>query len=169
MVITPHYTGTDPQALATALVANIKALSIMAANPQFQCDIYDALGPAPHHPLATAVNAGTTPTSTLPRETAVCLSYYATVNQPRKRGRVYLPAPILGNAAGARLGAGDVTRMLTFGPALFKNLPSGHVPVVFSRTNVATYPITNYWVDNEWDTVRSRGLVATTRSLGTVP
>lgn len=168
MVITPHYTGTDPAALATQLVTNIKAIT-RVNNASFTVNVYDATGPKPHHPLATAANAGITPVSALPREVALCLSYYATLNQPRKRGRVYLPAPILGMTPGLRPSAGDITALLGFGPALFKGLPSGVVPIVWSRKDLVAYPITNYWIDNEWDTVRSRGMNSTTRQQGTVP
>lgn len=169
LVITPHYTGTDHLAIANQLKTAIKALSSMGSNPSFTINMYDAQGVPPHHPLSTVTNAGTTPNSTIPREVAVCLSYYATVNQPRRRGRVYLPASILGFVAGSRVAAGDLTIALAWGPALFKALPAGSAAVVFSRKDNAAYPITNYWVDNEWDTVRSRGLKSTTRSLGTVP
>jgi hypothetical protein len=39
--------------------------------------------------------------------------------------------------------------------------------VVFSRTDGQARPVTNFWVDNEWDTVRARGLRSDTRILGT--
>lgn len=168
-VVTPHYTGTDPTALANTLKTQIKALSSMAANPSFTVNIYEAGTPPPHHPVATATNLGTTPNSTLPRETAICLSYYATLNQPRLRGRIYLPACMMPFTAAVRPNVGDLPLALQWGPALFKTLPTGTVAVVYSRVNHTTAPITNYWVDNEWDTVRSRGLKSTTRVLGTVP
>ena len=32
-----------------------------------------------------------------------------------------------------------------------------------------TSPVTNVWVDDEWDTIRSRGLKSTSRVTATVP
>lgn len=169
MVITPHYTGTDPQALADKLRDQLTAVTSWVSVPTITINVYLATGAPPHHPLASSVHTGAAATSVMPREVAICLSYYATLNQPRLRGRVYLPAPIMGMASGIRPAPGDLPRALNFGPALFKTLPAGHVPVVFSRVAGTSAPITNYWVDNEWDTVRSRGLISTTRSVGTVP
>jgi len=56
ILITPHYTGTDPTALGTQLKTNIKALTSMASNPAFTISMYDAQGAPPHHPLAVIVN-----------------------------------------------------------------------------------------------------------------
>jgi hypothetical protein len=106
----------------------------------------------------------------MPREVSLCLSYYATDNIPRKRGRVYLPNGVVSTTAGGLRPSGTVQgHALSFGPTLFKTLPPGHNPVVYSRMANAAYVITNYWVDDEWDTVRSRGLRGTTRTQGTVP
>lgn len=169
VMITPHYTSTDAAGLANALKTNIKALASMSTNPSFTVTIYDAQGPPPHHPLAIATNSGSTPTSTMPREVAVCVSYYAGFNQPRLRGRVYLPAGILNFTPAARVIAGELAIGTHWADALFKNIGTGNVAVVFSRKANLASPITNYWTDNEWDTVRSRGLVSTLRVVGTVP
>lgn len=54
--------------------------------------------------------------------------------------------------------------------AVFKtNMPQGHNWVIFSPTRNAMDGVSNYWVDDEWDIVRSRGLRGVTRQLGTVP
>ena len=55
------------------------------------------------------------------------------------------------------------------GNTLFKGLPTGHNAVVYSKALNQSFGISNFWVDNEWDTVRSRGLKADSRVLGTVP
>jgi hypothetical protein len=59
--------------------------------------------------------------------------------------------------------------VLTFGPTFGKTLPSGVAWVVWSRKDQVARPVTNYWCDDEWDTVRSRGLKAVTRQTGTIP
>jgi len=169
MLITPHYTGSDPAALANGLKTNLIANANVSTLIPFTINVYDAQGAPPHHPLATATQTGTPKTPIIPSEISLCLSYFATVNQPRKRGRLYLPVCLWESSPPVRPNAAALTRALSFGPTLFKSLPSGTVPVVFSRVTNTTNPITDYWVDDEWDTVRSRGLRATTRQTGTVP
>jgi len=51
---------------------------------------------------------------------------------------------------------------------LTKQLPASHNWVVFSRRNNASYGVSNIWADDEWDTVRTRGLRGTARSVGVV-
>lgn len=170
-LITPHYTGTDAAGLASALKANLLALAGVGATTSFTVNIYNAQGLPPHHPLATQVNSVTPGTSGGPREVCLCLSYYATLNQPRTRGRVYLPNGLING--GAQLGVRPTTTMrsaaLAWKGALSTGLPAGTVWVVYSRKNDSTAPVTNVWVNDEWDTVRSRGLRETARTLGTVP
>ena len=96
---------------------------------------------------------------------------YATKNQPRLRGRLYIPNGLI--SGGATIAGRPTTAQraaaLSFGPTLFKGLPAGVAPVVYSKKNDSAAVITDYWVDDEWDIVRSRGNRATTRSTGTVP
>jgi hypothetical protein len=48
-------------------------------------------------------------------------------------------------------------------------LPPSTFWVVYSRKTGGDAQVTNVWVDDEWDTVRSRGLRGTVRDLGTLP
>lgn len=100
-----------------------------------------------------------------PAEVALCLSYYAGANQPRTRGRIYLgpfasgvmderPPAVLRNAvlafASDISGAGGVD-------ALWQQV---------SKTTGARSDVTNWWVDNAWDTQRRRGAAPTGRLTG---
>lgn len=107
----------------------------------------------------------------LPNEVALCLSYKNTdtaVALPagRKRGRVYI-GPLHQNTLGAGGGLDQrpssvfMEDVIEAGEALADN--SNHQLAVWSRASGAVTPVTDMWVDNEWDTQRRRGLRATAR------
>lgn len=169
MTINPHYDGDSPQGLADVLVANLKANANIGATAPMTVKIYDAKKPPPSYPLATAVNGTGFLTTGWPREVALCLSYYASFNRPGFRGRLYLPQFMWGGALGQRPTTTQRTNAGLIANALFKGLPSGTIAVVFSKKAQTTAPINNWWVDDEWDTVRSRGQRPTARTTGTVP
>lgn len=99
-----------------------------------------------------------------PQEVAICLSYYATFNQPRTRGRIYL-GPLSSSQMSSRPPLALMTSVIAFGEALAAL--GGWLQR--SVTPVQDYkPITNIWVDDAWDTMRSRGLAPTTRSQAAV-
>ena len=118
-------------------------------------------------PSAPAGNA-------LPQEVAKCVSFQGApesgVSQARRRGRVYIGPldvaclatdgrPIntflaaLGTAATALLAASDAA--------------TDWIWTVFSSSTGDSSPITNGWIDNAWDTQRSRGITATARQTFT--
>jgi len=108
-----------------------------------------------------------------PREVALCLSYYAEQNVPRRRGRLYI-GPFTDAAMEIRPPAGNaIGAVASLAPALAAVGGADVDWCLYSPTNdVATAgatklrTITNWWVDNEWDTVRSRGRRATSRISG---
>jgi hypothetical protein len=146
--------------------------------PPITVKVYlEDFAPPPHFPLGTAIlnGAGTPLPSTSSREQALCLSYYQTHNVPRYRGRLYVPYPWIAKASnssgpGARPSTLERTTTLALGTA-FKNLASSNAIQwgFASRADRSFRAITNYYVDDEWDVIRKRGLKATTRSTGTVP
>lgn len=168
-VITPHYTGSDPQALADGLKSNLIANPHVTSIVPFTVNIYDATGPKPHHPIGTASSGTGAAAGSGPREVSLCLSYYAGLNQPRLRGRLYIPQAFFGAPSATRPTGTQITTAMSFGPTLGKTLPTGVKWVVWSRVTSTAHDVTNYWVDDEWDTIRSRGLKSTTRQLGTIP
>lgn len=163
--INPHFNGSDPQALATALANNLKNVTYVGPHP-FTIKVYDAATPPPSYPLATATQTGTPPGSGVPREVALCLSYYSTYNRPRFRGRLYLPVTWFSAVANVRPSAPVINAALGFATdVLTKSLPSQTNWVVYSPTEKKSQGgVTDCWVDDEWDTVRSRGLAPTSRT-----
>jgi hypothetical protein len=169
--IHPHYGGDDPQALADRLKTNLKTNPAIAAVTPFKVKIYDAQKPKPSYPLAESAQAGPAVVTTAPRELALCLSYYSTWNRPRYRGRLYIPLALVGVAGGIALRPtqAELDAALLWKGYLTAGLPSGTNWVVYSPTNDAAYGVSNCWVDNEWDIIRSRGLRGTSRVTATVP
>jgi hypothetical protein len=130
----------------------------------FQLKMYNPDDPEPRQPK---VYTGTLPgnnATPLPNEVAAVLSFYSTINLPRRRGRVFL-GPLTTNALAADglIPAEVRTKMLQLATDLGN---AGGVDVdwqTFSRVADLRQRVTNAWVDNAWDTQRRRGLAATTR------
>lgn len=175
MTITPHFNdggvGSDPQGLCDDLAAALSGWINVGPEREVKVTAYDAQGTVPVYPAGEAiVNTGVAPTSVMPREIALCLSFYSDRNIPRQRGRLYMPVNLFSTAAALSVRpAGALQTKVGDLAAIFADL--GGVDVdwcVWSRTNAIAYPITNWWVDDEWDVIRSRGLRSTTRTQGTV-
>lgn len=170
VTINPHYTFDNPQALADALKTSLTSIGTVAASTMFTIKVYDAKKAPPSYPLATATNGTTPSVISTPREVALCLSYYAGQNVPRKRGRVYIPYNFITGSLGARPTTTQMNFVLNnWGNALFKSRPAGALPIVYSRIDKVGWTMDHLWVDDEWDTVRSRGGRATQRVQTTIP
>lgn len=176
LVITPHFddhgVGTDPQNLTDDLAAGLSAWWAVAG--RVEVTAYEVGGPPPHYPMAqTVVNPTGAPASNCPREVAVCLSYFATNNVPRRRGRLFIPHPVIstgtaGTTPDVRPNAATRNKVGELVPVL---TGLGGVDVdwsVYSRVDGQARPVSDWWVDDEWDTIRSRGLRSTTRLAGSV-
>lgn len=173
LCITPHFRdtglGSNPQALCDDLA---DALGAKGGIPLTQVEVtaYVADQPPPSYPVGYAIrDAGGAAVSPHPREVALCLSFYSERNIPRQRGRLYIPAAFVegAGALGVRPGGGARAAAGSFAP-IFEDLGGVDVDwVVYSRVDDTARPVTNWWVDDEWDTVRSRGLRPTTRTAGT--
>jgi len=134
------------------------------------CKAYDVSRPKPNYPVyEKETGGGTAGVAAMPREIAMCLSFYAGTNQKRRRGRLYIPA-FWGVATGAlpeRPTAAHRDKVGTLATIL-QDL--GGVDVdwsVWSGVDGQARAVTNWWVDDEWDIQRRRGLRGTTRSAGT--
>lgn len=167
--INPHFFGDNPDALATALMTNLKAVSSIGAACPIRIRIYDAQKAPPSYPLAEKVNGSGFVATGSPRELALCLSYYSTWNRPRYRGRLYLPKQWVGGAIDLRPTGAQMTAALNFRSVFSTGMPPSHNWVVYSELNDQAYGVSNVWVDDEWDIVRSRGLRGTTRQTAEFP
>lgn len=176
LVITPHFNdagvGTDPDGLTSDLATALSDWWAVAG--RVEVTAYEVAGPPPHYPMGqTILNPTGAPASNCPREIAVCLSYFATNNVPRRRGRLFIPHPVIstgtaGTTPDVRPNAATRTKAGALAP-IFADLGGPDVDwVVYSRVDGVARPVTDWWVDDEWDTIRSRGLRSTTRLAGTV-
>ena len=167
--INPHFNGSDPDALAAAIATNLEAHQVGATHP-WTIKVYDASKLPPSYPLATRSQTGTPPNSGVPREIALCLSYYTTYNRPRYRGRLFLPATWFTATVDKRPSDPLLQNVLDFGTQIFNTgMPAQTNWVVWSRVeNKAMGGVTNLWCDDEWDTVRSRGMKPTKRLTATI-
>jgi hypothetical protein len=136
------------------------------SNNETRCKIYDVSSLPVHSgpPLIEVRrNLGVVISSGAFREQALCLSYYTGVNTPRTRGRFFLGAAAGGAAGGLRPNTATRTRALAVGTRLGAVGGSTVQWQHYSPTLNQMRPVTDLWVDDEWDVVRSRGLKATAR------
>lgn len=136
------------------------------AGAQVQIRAYDMADAKPRPERAFA--QGTAPGNlfTGVQQSALCLSYYADRNLPRTRGRIYTGFGI--NASTNYASAATMTSVINFGKAL-AGLGGLNVDwSVYSPTTNQHTRISNIWVDDSWDIIRSRKLKATTRQTATI-
>jgi len=175
VVMTPHFNAggvvVDPQGLCDDLAAALHTWTAPQGTREIKVTAYDAQGTPPVFPQAEAiVNANLAPASEHPRELAVCLSFFGNANRPRMRGRLYVPvflalgaasSTLLRPSAGLRQKVADLVPILT-------GLGGSDVDwSIYSRLDNVPRSVKNWFVDDEWDIVRSRGLRPTTRLTGT--
>jgi len=184
LVITPHFQNNataTPGALADRIAASMPTYLTHPVEGQVKVYREDYAPPGtPHNPLAIRAfgNVGQYLSIGTPRELCVCLSYYAAINAPRFRGRLYIPLSWANNhvtppspAAGKRPDPSVIAAVMAFYTVVIKDAMTGTGVqwVVSSRTDKSAKVVSNYWVDDEWDIIRSRGLRGTTRQQGTAP
>jgi hypothetical protein len=170
VTITPHFNDvgatTDPQNLCDDLLAGLQALKNCTGEVRVKA--YDAQGSVPVYPQGDAiVQAGAVQGTTTPRELAVCLSFYGERNVPRQRGRLYIPTWFTSHLTGS-LRPTNPNAVMAALPGLFAGLGGPDVDwCVYSRKLDHAFSVTDWWCDNEWDVVRSRGMRPTSRITGT--
>jgi hypothetical protein len=130
---------------------------------------YDLADAEPRQPKADVLRTITLAAIGCPAEVALCLSFQGAEARARQRGRIYC-GPFTFSVAD-RPSATLRGQLIALAQA-FADLGGVNVDwVVFSPTatlaaggDVKTYSVQKAWVDDEWDTVRSRGRAATTRT-----
>lgn len=150
-------------------------------------DLYNWDDPKPRIPRRTSTFTFTTGTSSLPGEVALCLSYRAALasgqNAARRRGRIFLGPFTLSIAANMTTGQGDfrpadtwINDVLVAARTMAAGGDGAYRLAVFSPTALATgsspddawNDVTDLWIDNAWDTIRSRGARASSRQTTTI-
>jgi hypothetical protein len=175
LVITPHFEvegqpvfgDPDVQQLVDDLAAAYDGWTPQVQ--QIQVKAYDAQGSPPNYPLASRLlNPGALAGTAGVRETAICLSFYSNVNQPRNRGRLYIPCTVAGITTSASRPNSVARQKVADLVPIFSDLGGVNVDwVVYSRVDNDAKKVSNWYVDDAWDHQRSRGLRPTDRLTGT--
>lgn len=163
------FVGTGPGNLAyDAAELFGDTLQPVSGFSRVMCKAYNMSDAKPRLPVAEEVyTSPLTPAAGGPREVALCLSYYAGVNQPRRRGRMYI-GPWSKGAMDERPSSGLRSNLADLAEGISG---LGGVNVQWVQYSPSTGDFTNvsdYWIDDEWDTQRSRGLRGEERTTGTV-
>jgi hypothetical protein len=157
----------DPQQLCQDLATSLQSWA--AVTTQLIVTAYDVQGTKPVYPAGRYVHSANTFFSLSGfREQSLCLSFYSDHNVPRQRGRLYVPnALAYGSTIGQRPTSTQRNKVSALVP-IFANLGGANVDwVVWSQMDRAARKVSNWWVDDEWDVQRRRGLRQTTRDTGT--
>lgn len=136
--------------------------------------VYDLADPQPRYPvLERSFDLSSAPSGgPLPPEVALVMSFQAErqsgVPQARKRNRVYLPfldASV--NGTDGRPNSSVIAAVQDSGADLLlaSNAAADWTWMVYSKVLADVDIVDNGWIDNEWDTQRRRGRVATTRTV----
>jgi len=162
---------TDLKSMCDDIVTMYTARYGISSN-EIVCKAYDT-DAKPNYPRATSVvNAGEVWLCPHPREVALCLSF-AGSNRGNKseRGRVYLMPSIAAGAAGGIDFVRPSVTAMTWAMKFYTE-PNASFPDlggvdwqfgVWSPTYKKFTQTKQAWCNDEWDTVRRRGLRETTR------
>lgn len=169
VTMNPHFIGDNAQALADALKANMIASVHVGASLPFTIKVYDAEKAPPSYPIALQSNGTGFTTTSKPREVALCLSYYSGFNRPSYRGRLYVPGALIGGAFDLRPTSTQQQNAGDWATILGKGLPSQHTWAIYSHKLGKANTINHWFVDDEWDIQRKRGMRPTSRLVGVLP
>jgi hypothetical protein len=165
---TLYYQGVSGATSGEAVAQSIADAYAQASDAHFifgaiEVRAYDFDGVLPTGPPVAVATANQAVANGVPgpREVAICLSYRAGPSTPRSRGRIYL-GPVsnfttLGEYVDGPRGGGANQ----LGLRLANIVTLGAQWSLYSRTVQGFAAITNWSVDNAWDTQRSRGIPPT--------
>lgn len=128
---------------------------------------YDRADATPRAEKAVSIFTPGTWATTInfPRQIACCLSFYSLRNLKRQRGRVYLP-PSNSMTVVDGIGTAQMNQFLGLGTQL-ATVAGALTPVwtheVWSVAGDTDHPVSNYWVNDVWDTQRRREPKESTR------
>lgn len=169
-VVNVQLPSPDYDALVSDWMTALRGWGGNIGTAQMTCKAYDVSKPKPNYPVfEKTTNPGTFGINNYPREVALCLSFYAGNNVKRRRGRLYLPA-IWGIVTGGLTERPATTVQQKVADLVPILTALGGVDVdwsVWSKVDGQARAVTNWWVDNEWDIQRMRGLRGTSRLEGT--
>jgi hypothetical protein len=164
--------SVDYQTLCDDLSAALNTWASPVIGNSFQSTVklYKIGGAKPNRPQATKViNVGNASEAGTVREVACCLSFYGGPNAPKNRGRLYIPVFLCSASATLTVRPSVTVRQKVADLVpLFAGLGGTNVDWgIWSPTYSSFTKADHYWVDDEWDIQRKRGLKPTTRTAGT--
>lgn len=137
---------------------------------------YDLGQATPRYPVVPSgsedpfINASWSPPASggaeLPEETAICCSF-AAGNGPRRRGRVFLGPwkdSVLETVNGHTRPTQNIRERIALASENMAASSQNATWVVVSPSDAGAYDVVSGWVDNAFDTQRSRGPAPTTRT-----
>lgn len=136
---------------------------------------YDLADPEPRVPRFMNTWTITPNTASLPREVAVCLSFKSPTLSgdiaARRRNRIFI-GPLAGIATHTSLYDSDLRPSTAMIDALldaaqqlqFAASSELYNWITYSQVEAAGGGVTEFWIDNAFDTMRKRGRAATTRT-----
>lgn len=147
--------------------------SNLIAQLDHKIKLFNRADPAPRAPVNEfAFDFASAPSGApMPTEVALCLSFQGApesgVSQARKRGRIYFGCFDASSIdSSGRPGATLMAQLDGFGTDLLaaSTAAPNWAWVVHSSVTGDNFPVVNGWVDNEFDTQRRRGRLATSRA-----
>lgn len=188
--VTPGDPGDVTTEVATLLEAFYDAIGTYLSNGlngTADVKLFDLEDPSPRPPVGeTTFTFSPSAGQTLPHEVALAMSFQGPVvagtAQARRRGRLFLgpfdadaqttavgDSRPSGTMINAIVAAAETLMTDTTTPGLiwsvFSPTTAGPPPWSSSELANAFVTVTNGWIDNAWDTVRSRGTAATSRTV----
>jgi hypothetical protein len=162
----------DWQTLANDILAafNVGNGVYARGSDRQQVKVYSMEDEEPRQPKATATSSVANLSSVGVREVALCLSFRGPQNVARQRGRLYM-GPFSAASMAFRPNDTDKNALVALANRL-AGIGGANIDwSVFSPTTYAAtgdydeafHSMKQAWVDDAWDTVRSRGLPPTTR------
>lgn len=153
-------------------IDGILSSTLSSAGGAHRIKAYDIADPEPRVPVRNNAITLSPAANTSPREVAIALSFQATpvsgVSPQRRKGRVFIGPLSLDVQDGttARPNAGQINTIVTAADNFLTAslAAAGWAWCVWSRSDALLREVTSGWVDNEYDTIRARGRLATSRT-----
>lgn len=146
---TPNAIG---DAIKTALIAGTLPYAQYLA---IDVKVYDHANVPHSPPVYTSHNAGSGTLTLGPRQVALCLSFYSGLNVRGQRGRIYI-GPFALTDMHERASSTTLTAVQTLANALKHPGGADVVHQIHHKKTDTFSNVSNYFVNNRWDSMRSR-------------
>lgn len=148
---------TAPSAIGDGLMAAFTTGSsnVYGSWANVWVKIYDRAAPLHSPPVYQAHYTGGGSTSLMPRQVALCLSFYSGLNVRGQRGRIYI-GPWANSVSGEFASTTVLTTMQNLANALKHPGGADVIHQILHKKTATWSNVSNYFINNVWDTMRSR-------------